>query len=463
MIQRSRHTGTSQRSGQMTAVMRAVAPTGPQVLRVGVVQGGQVREDRIIKERSHVTVGSHEKNTFLIAASNLPQAFRIFELIGADYHLNFLDHMTGRIALQSGISELSALKAQAQRTAPGAYRIRLSEASRGKVVMGDTTLLFQFVALPPIQPKAQLPVAVLRGAATIDWNTTIIAAVSFLVHFLVLGSIYSDWVDPVVDDEVSAAGAIDSLKALPAPPPVEDRDRPEDKPQADAQANKKAAEKSAPQKASGARASEKRAAALHNELESIELETLATLRGEGSATQGVLKNSEIAFDALDRAAASSSGVGVGNGDLKINLGGGAISPGVDGDLRDFGSKRRTAGTEGGGTIATVVGPQGKASIGSETTIGVVSNASQVVAQMRPAFRGCYQRYGLGQNPDAAGSIRLTLRVGPGGEVTGVTASASGSLPPAVVSCVQARASAGQFSVPEGGSAVVVVPVTFLKQ
>ena len=59
--------GTSQRPGQMTAVMRAVAATGPKVLRIGVVQGGRVLEERIIKQRSHVTVGPSEKNLFVIA------------------------------------------------------------------------------------------------------------------------------------------------------------------------------------------------------------------------------------------------------------------------------------------------------------------------------------------------------------------------------------------------------------
>jgi len=49
--------GSSQRPGQMTAVMRAVAATGPKVLRIGVVQAGRVSEERIIKQRTHVTVG----------------------------------------------------------------------------------------------------------------------------------------------------------------------------------------------------------------------------------------------------------------------------------------------------------------------------------------------------------------------------------------------------------------------
>src|SRR4029079_17934061 len=85
-------------------------------------------------------------------------------------------------------------------TSQGAYKVRLTEDSRGKVVIGDTTFLFQFVAPPPIQPKPQLPVAVLRGASSIDWNTTIIAALSFLFHFMLLGAVYSDWLDPGIDD-----------------------------------------------------------------------------------------------------------------------------------------------------------------------------------------------------------------------------------------------------------------------
>jgi hypothetical protein len=451
----------------MTAVMRAVAATGPKVLRIGVVQGGRVSEERIIKQRTHVTVGPSEKNMFVIATSNVPATFRLFELVGSDYHLNFLDGMTGRIALPTGISDLAVLKGQARRTSQGAYQIRLTEDSRGKVVIGDTTFLFQFVAPPPIQPKPQLPVAVLRGASSIDWNTTIIAALSFLFHFMLLGSIYSDWLDPVVDDEVSVAGVIDSLKSLPPPPPVEDQ--PAEKPDTEAKPEK-AAEKApsaAPAnngpKGPAGQMSEKQAAALHNELDQLEMQTLGALSSTGPATAGVLKGSEVATSALDAAAASNAGVGAGTGDLKLGSGGGAIRPGQGGTLAGIGSSGRTGGTEGTGTGEKVAGPKGNASVGGAAVSGgTVSNASRVVAGMRAGFRACYQR-GLAENPDAAGSIRLTIRVGAGGEVAGVTASQSGSLPASVVSCVQARAQAAQFDAPEGGSAVIAVPVTFVKQ
>ncbi|HET7545357.1 MAG TPA: AgmX/PglI C-terminal domain-containing protein [Polyangiaceae bacterium] len=458
--------GSSQRPGQMTAVMRAVAATGPKVLRIGVVQGGRVSEERIIKQRTHVTVGPSEKNMFVLATSNVPATFRLFELVGNDYHLNFLDGMTGRIALPTGISDLSLLKGQARRTSQGAYQIRLTEDSRGKIVIGETTFLFQFVAPPPIQPKPQLPVAVLRGASAIDWNTTIIAAVSFLLHFLLLGSIYSDWLDPVVDDELSVAGVIDSLKSLPPPPPVEDKPEKPD----DSKATEKAPEKPAapaPAAAPGPKApaghlNEKQAAALHNELDQLEMATLGALSSSGPATAGVLKGSEVATSALDQAAASSAGVGVGTGDLKLGSGGGAIRPGMGNGLAGIGSSGRTTGTEGTGTGAKVAGPKGNANVGGAAVSGgTVSNASRVVAGMRAGFRACYQR-ALAENPDAAGNITLTIRVGAGGEVTSVGGS-SGSLPPSVVACVKARAQAAQFDAPEGGSAVISVPVTFVKQ
>ena len=156
MTQQPHQPTTSQRPGQMTAVMRAVAANaGPKVLRIGVVQGGRVAEERIIKQRTHVTVGASEKNMFVVSSQNLPATFRVFELVGNDYHLNFLDGMSGRIALPTGISDLGMLKGQAKRSAQGAYQVRLTEDSRGKVVIGDTTFLFQFVAPPPVQPHGR--------------------------------------------------------------------------------------------------------------------------------------------------------------------------------------------------------------------------------------------------------------------------------------------------------------------
>src|SRR6516164_3139157 len=216
--------GAQSRPGQMTAVMRAMQQsTGPKVLRIGLVASGRILEERIVKQRTSVTVGPSEKSMFVVQA-NVPPGFKLFELVGNDYHLNFLDGMTGRVALATGITDLVALKGYAKRVGP-AYQIRLTEEARGKIVIGETTFLFQFVAPPPVQPRPQLPLSVKGGVASqIDWSLTIIAAFSFLLHFGLIGAMYSDWMDPVVNDDITA-GLIDSVQRT-MPPPVETTEAP---------------------------------------------------------------------------------------------------------------------------------------------------------------------------------------------------------------------------------------------
>src|SRR3954463_7240482 len=218
--------GPGNRPGQMTAVMRAMSvAAGPKVLRIGLVQGGRVIEERIIKQRVTVTVGSNEKSMFVIPSQAVPPMFKLFELVGTDYYLNFLDGMNGRVALATGITDIQALRGQAKKV-NNAYQVKLTEEARGKVVVGETTFLFQFVAPPPVQPRPQLPLAVKGGIASqIDWSLTIIAAFSFLLHFGIVGAMYSDWMDPVVGDDFNVAGLVDMMKNIPPPPVVEEPDK----------------------------------------------------------------------------------------------------------------------------------------------------------------------------------------------------------------------------------------------
>src|ERR1700751_2089759 len=122
--------GKSGRPGQMTAVLRGMPQgTGPKVLRIGLVQGRKVIEERVIKQRTHVTICPSEKSMFVIPSKNIPPGFRLFDLTGGAYVLTFRDGMTGRVALKTGITDLGALKAQAKRVPVGnvqVYQVQLS-------------------------------------------------------------------------------------------------------------------------------------------------------------------------------------------------------------------------------------------------------------------------------------------------------------------------------------------------
>jgi hypothetical protein len=296
-----------------------------------------------------------------------------------------------------------------------------------------------------------------------------IAALSFLIHFLALGSIYSDWLDPVIDDEVSVANLVDSLRSLPAPPPPEEKvveDKTDQKVEEKAKEEPKSTAAPSNQKsADSGKVSAAEKASLMQEAERVMLETLAALSNTGPATEGVLNRSDVAMGALDAAAASDKAVGSGSDPLGLGrAGGGTLRPGEQGGgLGGLASTGRGTGTDVSGAGAKVSGPKAAMpGVSSSVAGGNISNAAKVVAAMRAAFRACYQK-GLDQNPDSQGSIKMAIKVGPGGEVTGVTATPSGNLPPGVIDCVTARARRAQFDPPEGGAATVQVPVTFVKQ
>jgi hypothetical protein len=461
----------------MTAVMRAMPQaTGPKVLRIGLVQGGKVIEERVIKQRTHVTVGPSEKSMFVLPTKNVPPNFKLFELVGNEYCLNFLEGMTGRVALKTGISDLSALRGQARRVQQGAvqaFQITLNEEARGKVVVGETTFLFQFVAPPPIQPRPQLPMSVKSGV-DIDWTTTIIAAFSFLFHFGLIGSIYSDWMDPVVDDKINVDQLIESVKQLPAPPPVEDQKEAVDAnatataaATVAAEAPKAASGAKAPSGSSGAKMSDAKAAQIANELASLDVAMLSTLNSNGASTDRVLSGSEMPLNLLDEAAASNAAAGRG-GNEGLHLGSGngyAGRPGEagSGGLAGLANTGKGEGGPKGGEAAKVKGPTGSVGVGgANVSGGSVANAGAVVAGMAAGFRRCYNK-GLQENPDMKGTVRITAKIGPNGEVLGASPSGGGNLSGTVISCVAARVSSAQFAAPEGGGATIVIPVSFQPQ
>ncbi len=467
MSEHTQSTASTGRGGQMTAVMRAVGSSGPKALRLGLLKDGRVVDEKVLKQRQAVSVGSSEKNVFVVTAEGLPSRFVLFDVEDGRYVLQFNDSMSGRVAMPSGIMELSELKSQAE-DVDGIYRVHLPEDVRGKLQIGDSAFLFQFVATPPAQPRPQLPVSVTRGAVGVDWTTTVIAALSFFIHFTLISMAYHDWLDPVIDYDVNVANIVEAVKNMPPPPEVEqknveddkkDEKKPEEQPE-------KKVQKSAPTKTTPGpkqKMSAAQVAALSEELDKLDLGILGANLGN-TATANVLSNSDsISTDVMDQAAASGAGVSAGGPGLKLSAGGGAIRPGESGgSLASIGAKGKTGG-DGSGNVKKVAGPKGNASVGSASVAGgAVSNASRVVARMRAGFRACYNR-GLNENPDISGRINLVLRIGPGGEVTSVSASKTGNLPASVVACVKARAQSGRFSPPEGGASAVSVPVNFVAQ
>jgi hypothetical protein len=163
---------------------------GPRqrILRIGVLLGGKIVEERLIRERTSVSLGQSMKNTFSIPVEGLPLEFTLFALDQGKYYLRFLTKMDGRLSDSGGqVNTLDALKARGATNHGDYWQVPLGDSARGKLSLGDLTVLFQFVTEPPRQPKPMLPASV-RGtfADRFDPRLSVILGASIVCHFAIV-------------------------------------------------------------------------------------------------------------------------------------------------------------------------------------------------------------------------------------------------------------------------------------
>lgn len=93
-------------------------------------------------------------------------------------------------------------------------------------------------------------------------------------------------------------------------------------------------------------------------------------------------------------------------------------------------------------------PVARASLSAAKVEGsAVDNAARIVAGMAAGVRRCYRR-GLAEDATMAGSVEITMKLGPNGEVLAATpGTTSGNVSSTVVACIAARGAAAQFSPP----------------
>ena len=97
-------------------------------IRVALIQGSKITEDRTLKKRVPVTVGTDERNTFVVPVSNLPPSFTLFELVNGAYSLVFTKEMDGRAQVNG--ADVSLQQAIEQGLAKPARRVLRAAAQR---------------------------------------------------------------------------------------------------------------------------------------------------------------------------------------------------------------------------------------------------------------------------------------------------------------------------------------------
>jgi outer membrane biosynthesis protein TonB len=447
-----------------------------KILRIGIIQGGRIVEERLVRKRESITIGQSAKNMFVVLSDALPRNWLLFEMTGSGYVAHFSDGMDARIAVGNEIISLSQLKQTGKIQKRGAsWVLPLDERARGKITLADMTILFQFVTPPPPQPRPQLPASVRGSALTgVDWFFTIIASLSFLFHLIFVIYLRNvDWprkpdIEAVPDRFVQMVVKKEEKKPEPKKEEVAKTDEPKKEEKKKGDEEKKPAAKkelSDEEKAklaeAKAKADAERRARLAEQVKSTGLLKLLGAKSDaGGSIADVLGKGDVDRD-QENAFKGVGGVGIASGSDSLR----GIKSGGSGSGRvaDAGSLRGGAGIAGGGTGAGAGERTVKGAIKTEApAVDGELDPNMVAKEVRSrlgAIKACYER-ALKRNPNLSGKVVIHWTITQAGTVSGVDVEQDTLGDAEVASCIKSLIARWRFPAPSGGSVDVSFPFVF---
>lgn len=443
----------------------------PKILRIGVRQGDRIVEEKLVRKRENVTIGQSSKNTFVLPASNaLPRSFTLFEL-GPDgqYSLNFTDGMDGRIAIGEQVVALPALRQNKAQKKGELWHLQLSDKSRGKIIIGDVTVLFQFVTPPPIQPRPQLPASVRSSLLqNLDWLFVGVIAASLFIHLSFVVYLRSvDW--PRKPDIEELPDRFVHMMVKKEEPKKKDEPKTDEKKAEEAKKDdgkkkddgpKKPAPAKTPKDAEAeARAAAEKRARLEAQVQNMGALKLLGSKGGNGAIADLLKGGDVSGDA-DKTFASIGGVGVAG----TGAGGGIRGGGGTGTLRGGGSLKASGpGEVGTGDKGGERAVKGTVKDSTPTDVDGTLDPSVLVKEIRSrlgAIKACYEA-GLKRNPNIGGKIVLRFEVSAIGKVTSADIEQDTMNDSDVAGCIKDKVKTWRLPAPQGGgSAQFSYPFVF---
>ena len=451
--------------------MAVAAPT-QRILRVGVIQNGQVVEERIFRSRETVTAGQGLKNSFVVASSAFPASLTLFEVKGAKYQLRVTSAMQGRVALADGMLDLAAVATSGKGQKSGdAWVVEIPDSSRGKVSLGDTTLLFQFVAPPPLKVLPQLP-ANMRGnlltflatAASID--AVYLSSFAFSLLLQAGTILYAvNFVPPPARDAAMkemTERIIKIIANVEPPKPKEEEVPTEVDPNAEAEKAEEKTPEAKPepeakpaQEAPPRTQEEIRAAAKERVQQDSALSALFNSDSGAGPALGISESmsSKRADEVIKNQKLAGDGTGIAS---NTGLGGSDGGSGKLGGVDVSGNS-----SVGGATAGRVEGTTGakvkirlKAEAESTAGSGSLSKDKirEVIDRRKKDIERCYERE-LAKDPGLKGRLEIKWTIGEEGTVTQADVGEN-DLGSAVAACSKGVVRRWRFAKPDGGSITV---------
>lgn len=422
-----------------------------KVLKIGIIQGGRIIEERVVKPGETVTIGDDHGNTFQLPSSGLPKKFSMFVAKGQQYMLAFNQDMDGKLSMDGGVvMGMDGVREKSTKQKDGSWHFPLTEQIRGKVTIAGTTILFQFVPMPAAPPKNAQGEFSSSWVKTLDTPYWSIFGVSAMMHALVI--LYA--MQLPVPEPMTLEDMPDRFAQIivPQKPKVEEvkkeeKGEGEDKKEEKAEkkedkgdSEKKEAKKSepAPQISEEQRKAAKKAAVAKTGLLAVLGARMAS--GDGGAFGAIIKGDSSGGMDLEGMIRSNPGamqVVAGGPGIKGGQGDGSLI-GVEGDVGQTGAD---AGVKVAQREKKAV-PKVSAEA-AEVKGGDAQSVEAVIAKQKGAIIGCYESL-LKLNPEAKGKLTLTFVIEPTGRVSEVTPKVTGFQDDTFEQCVKDRVKRWKF-------------------
>jgi hypothetical protein len=422
---------------------------GRQWLRLGVLQNGRLLEERLVPAGSEVSVGTSHRCTVVLAGDEVGRQWRLF---ARQRLLRLAPGMEARIAVASVVRSVAADPAGGTRVVP------LLPSTRGRITVGDLTILFQLQAPPPVRPRPRLPASV-RGSLRdrIDRWFGAIALVSLVCHVaLVLYLRAVDWPRAVDAAAVPERWVHDPPALRRRLPPA-----PAQAPPASVRPMRAEASRRPPPRET----TEDRRRRLVEQVKRLGLLNIVGALGPPTHVANLLRAGEVDRE-QEEVLRDLGGVTTASAEMLRGL-----------TLRDTAPTGRVARVGDlraldVGDIATAVdvGPARERRIepvvrveapevadGTADDSAVAAIAREIRARMS-AVRGCYER-ALRRNPQLGGKLTLRIAISPAGTVTAVDVDDETGGDSELGTCLRALLLRWRFAAP-GGALEISFPFVF---
>lgn len=434
-----------------------------KVLRIGVIQGGKIVEERVLPARQAVTIGTGPKNTIVVPQSDLPASFQVFAWQGDRYLLCFRDAMDGRIQGPQGAADFGALVSQGlAQSNGGVYQVAVKDDQRGKVVLGEVTLLWQFVTPPAETPRPVLPKeAKGNHFRSMDRLFVTVLAISFVFHT----GVYVALANTELPKEVTLEEIPDRYAKVliperqPAPVKVEEK-KPDAVAEVRVEEKKSEGEKKAESPEQTAARKAARAAAVAKAVQSKGILKVLGALGPGTGSGAVADVFGNGGGMSDVASALSGAGGVAV----------ATDPGAGGGRKGGGQGGRASigdlATSGGGAVAYGAKSDVKVS-GSVAAEDVEVDSADIdqaalgkfVRARMGLIKACYEN-ALKRNPNLKGKISVRFTILETGGLADVTAALNSLGSPDVAACIVNTMRSWRTQFKPAGPVTVEYPFVF---